>query len=838
MQSRYYFIPLVLLLLTRAQLVKADVPKVVTAPKPGWLSVPKNYNVKPSPRDVQNGAYDDFVEEQINVDLQQNYNHVVTQIVSESGVQDNSEISVTFDPSYQKLVFHQITVWRNGKPLSRLNTSAFKMVPEETELDKFIYNGTYTATCILDDIRKGDKIEYAYTLTGRNPIFGGKYCNTIYLQGSHLIQHQYTVLVYNTGRKLNFKPFNLRSLPRINAANNQTRYAWEDFKVPGASSNKFEPDWFNTYARVQVSEFKNWSEVINWGMKINPIETQFSGELADSINYLKNKFGSDKEKFFRAAVSMVQDQVRYMGIETGRYSHKANSPLKVFSQRYGDCKDKSLLLASILNAGGIEAHMVLVNTQLLDKLSTLIPSPVLFDHAVVVAIINDKMVWVDATMALQRGTGLNLFFPPYGDGLILKKGQDGLTEIKPGKFGHIQCDQTFNIKDEYAPVYLTVKTTFTLNEADATRSHLASAGFAKTEKNYLDYYAKTYSKIELADSLKVNDDQEKNVFTTFESYRINGFFKKDTLNGKFYADTYVDYITDELPDLDSRISTPVSVTYPYNVDCKTTIRMGDGWDVQDEKYTIARPGYDFSSSKIAKGSELTLTYHFNYLNDFISAKEVPQFITDLKELKDNQLAYSFYYIPDITRVPFKTNILMVIIALVSSGLFVFWMQYNYRLPTTNNPEFNTGRVPSLGGWLIVLMLILFVSALNSLKYLVDEHYFSLAKWEMFNTGEAGLVHKSMLIFQCTGYVVIILYSFYCLFVVFKRRDIAPYYLKIYFIVTVLFTTLDYLLRLYFKMGNNTGITDLLMDIIIAGIWTYYLNVSTRVQDTFVIPYYG
>ena len=55
-----------------------------------------------------------------------------------------------------------------------------------------------------------------------------------------------------------------------------------------------------------------------------------------------------RQKYFRVAVNFVQNEIRYMGIETGKYSHKANSPEKVFKQRYGDCKDKSLLLASIL----------------------------------------------------------------------------------------------------------------------------------------------------------------------------------------------------------------------------------------------------------------------------------------------------------------------------------------------------------------------------------------------------------------------------------------------------------------------------------------------------------
>ncbi len=127
--------------------------------------------------------------------------------------------------------------------------------------------------------------------------------------------------------------------------------------------------------------------MVDWGVRINPLQTTFTGELAETIAKLKKESGGDQKKYFRAAVTLVQDEVRYMGIETGPYSHKANTPSKVFKQRYGDCKDKSLLLASILNANGIEAHLALLNTELENKLSDFIPSANLFDHAVVVATI-------------------------------------------------------------------------------------------------------------------------------------------------------------------------------------------------------------------------------------------------------------------------------------------------------------------------------------------------------------------------------------------------------------------------------------------------------------------
>ncbi|HWZ02178.1 MAG TPA: DUF3857 domain-containing protein, partial [Mucilaginibacter sp.] len=298
---------------------RASTPVVHLSPKPSWILTCKKYNQAPSARDVNNGAYDELIEEQVNVEDKATYNHVITQIVSESGVQNNSDISVSFNPAYERLDFHDITIWRNNKPQSRLNVSEFKVLADESEIEKFIYNGTYSAKYILADIRKGDRLEYSYTITGFNPIFDNKFCRTIYLQGANLIEHQYTTLLFKADRKLNMKSFNLRSQPKISVSAGLKRFEWEDFKVPGISTNKFQPNWFNQYARVQVSEFYNWKEVIDWGLKINPLQTTFKGELADTIARLKKLSGKNQAKYFRAAVTFVQDGIRYMGIETGPY---------------------------------------------------------------------------------------------------------------------------------------------------------------------------------------------------------------------------------------------------------------------------------------------------------------------------------------------------------------------------------------------------------------------------------------------------------------------------------------------------------------------------------------
>jgi len=47
---------------------------------------------------------------------------------------------------------------------------------------------------------------------------------------------------------------------------------------------------------------------------------------------------------------MLQQTIRYMGVEVGVGSHTPTHPNAVLTRRFGDCKDKALLVLNMLDA--------------------------------------------------------------------------------------------------------------------------------------------------------------------------------------------------------------------------------------------------------------------------------------------------------------------------------------------------------------------------------------------------------------------------------------------------------------------------------------------------------
>ena len=133
--------------------------------------------------------------------------------------------------------------------------------------------------------------------------------------------------------------------------------------------------------------------------------------------------------------------------------------------------------------------------------------------------------------------------------------------------------------------------------------------------------------------------------------------------------------------------------------------------------------------------------------------------------------------------------------------------------------------------------MLFIALLGIIKYLAEEGYYSMSKWDQFSTGISGIMSRILLIFEVIGYVSVLCYSVFCLLLVFKKRDISVRYLKGYFLFAVGFLFMDYMLQAILKRElSSYDMEQFIKAVIAAVIWTYYLNVSTRVKETFVVPY--
>src|SRR5260370_24868076 len=97
--------------------------------------------------------------------------------------------------------------------------------------------------------------------------------------------------------------------------------------------------------------------------------------------------------------------------------------------------------------------------------------------------------------------------------------------------------------------------------------------------------------------------------------------------------------------------------------------------------------------------------------------------------------------------------------------------------------------------------------------------------------------KALLTFEVIGYVSVICSSVFCLLLVLNKRDISPRFIKLNYLFTVIYLFVDYFFNAFVKQEfSNYDVQQIIQAVIVAALWTYYLNVSSRVKQTFVVPY--
>lgn len=613
----------------------AQRPQIGTSP--AWVKeYPLHDDGAPMGKDMEDGYVLFLVERQVNVAEKTVYRKNILEILTEAGVQNASQVSVDYDPSFQQVVFHYIHLIRNGKVINALNPAAIKIIHREKDIYKSIYNGTLTATIFLEDVRKGDRIEYAYSLHGFNKVFGDKYFESLDAGFHFPVAHVYYKLICPVQRPLQIKSHGKVPDPILSTVGGDKIYEWKLDDPPVVDEDDDEPSWYDDLPYISVSEYQSWKDVNDWALSLFRVSHAPSGELADRIAGIRAA-SDTPEKRLLAALRFVQDEVRYLGIEIGPNTHQPHDPEKVCTQRFGDCKDKTLLLVTMLDALGIKASPVLIAADDKDKVRDDLPSPFAFDHATVRVQLAGKYYWLDPTISFQRGGIADISYPDYKCGLVLTDTTTDLTTIPLQDNGSVVSKERFTMDSISGPARLEITTYYTGSSADDIRNDLNSNSLADLQKSYLKFYDDFYKDVKVRDSLRVEDDENTGMITTHEYYTIGKLWEGQALDkNASFSGLLISSILPKIKDKER--SAPFALSYPLHYKEELDIQLPENWHFESKPHEIKSPAFVFTSSIDPRDSSVKLSYEYRTLQDHVEAGDAKAFYA-LNEQVEDALGY-------------------------------------------------------------------------------------------------------------------------------------------------------------------------------------------------------
>jgi hypothetical protein len=105
-----------------------------------------------------------------------------------------------------------------------------------------------------------------------------------------------------------------------------------------------------------------WTHIGEWYSQLAAPRSEGSSEVATESRSLTDTNADFMTRVEKVA-DFMQQKIRYVGIEIGIGGWIPHSAADVYRNHYGDCKDKATLLISMLDAVGVRATWVLVDTE-------------------------------------------------------------------------------------------------------------------------------------------------------------------------------------------------------------------------------------------------------------------------------------------------------------------------------------------------------------------------------------------------------------------------------------------------------------------------------------------
>jgi len=340
-------------------------------------------------------------EDYVNAEGTATYNlHVVWKILDQQAI-PLGEISIPFNSSDSTL---EIVSARTIKPDKTVVNVSKENIREVTPYSGFpLYSNIKIKQFSMPAMEVGSIVEYKATLRTFKPKMPGFFFS--YWSFPPGLPVKESILEINVPADLDvgYVSANLEVEPEIKEESGRKIYKWtaKDIFIEGVYE-QFLPPYDLVCPNLTFAAKKTWDEVAKWFYGISEPQIEPSDAMKSAVSFLIEEKGRDREAIMKGLYNFVAQGVRYVAIPLKSSDYQPHKVGEIYTNRYGDCKDKSALLISLFGITGIEANFALVKTRSAGPLTKELP--VLdFNHCIVAVPESDgTYTFLDPTLELNK----------------------------------------------------------------------------------------------------------------------------------------------------------------------------------------------------------------------------------------------------------------------------------------------------------------------------------------------------------------------------------------------------------------------------------------------------
>ncbi len=320
--------------------------------------------------------------------------NVRIRVQSDAGLQALGELVFGYSEANEKMDVRSVVVHKADGTNVTAGPDAVKEMTAPIARDAPVYTDYKEKHITVPSLRPGDTLEYSIATQIVKAFAPNQFWfEHNFLEGTIVLDEQLELNIPK-GRTINLQSPEFR-FEKADSGD-RTIYRWKR-SVPSrhADDAKKKTDEANAKPpNVRATTFENWGEVARWYSQLEKGRTEPSPEIRAKTQELIQGRVTELDKI-QALYDYVSKNIRYVSLSFGLSRYQPHAAAEVFTNQYGDCKDKHTLLAAMLEAAGIRSDAVLIPS--LRKLDVSLPSPSQFDHVITAVPVNGQLLWMDTT---------------------------------------------------------------------------------------------------------------------------------------------------------------------------------------------------------------------------------------------------------------------------------------------------------------------------------------------------------------------------------------------------------------------------------------------------------
>src|ERR1700730_2257612 len=326
-------------------------------------------------------------------------------VQSEAGGQQWGQIQIGYNSANERGEIGYVGGVNADGSVVKAGEDAVQDLTAPVEREAPVYTDYRQKHITVPGLRPGEVLEYDMVTVIHTPLAAGQFWADYEFDKNNIMLDEELDVDVPADRPLKLK--NKPGMdPKISEAKGRRIYHWtsshlereddakdkekdkkKDKKKKKKKADEERPD-------VQLTTFVSWEQIGRWYAGLDKERRAPSREGSAKTDERTKILDMQLDKV-QALYDFVAKNFRYVSLSLGLGRYQPHAAGDVLHNQYGDCKDKHTLLESLLEAEGLHASSVLINST--RKLDPDVPSPAQFDHVITLLPMPHEEVWMDTT---------------------------------------------------------------------------------------------------------------------------------------------------------------------------------------------------------------------------------------------------------------------------------------------------------------------------------------------------------------------------------------------------------------------------------------------------------